>query len=57
MFIDYITLMPIEMVAGLFILAYYVYSGLDGADRKRWIPGFGRTGAIALTTGLHTIFT
>lgn len=57
MFIDYITLMPIDMVAGLFILAYYVYSGLDGADRKRWIPGFGMTGAIALTTGLHTIFT
>ena len=57
MFIDYITLMLINMVAGLFILAYYVYSGLDGADQKRWIPGFGMTGAIALTTGLHMIFT
>ena len=57
MFIDYISLMPINMVAGLFILAYYVYSGLDGADQKRWIPGFGMTGAIALTTGLHMIFT
>jgi putative membrane protein len=41
MFIDYISLMLINMVAGLFILAYYVYSGLDGADQKRWIPGFG----------------
>jgi putative membrane protein len=50
-------LMLINMVAGLFILAYYVYSGLDGADQKRWIPGFGMTGAIALTTGLHMIFT
>jgi hypothetical protein len=57
MFIDYITLMLINMVAGLFILAYYVYSGIDGADRTRWIPGFGMSGAIALTTGLHMIFT
>ena len=57
MFIDYITLMLINMVAGLFILAYYVYSGLDSEDQKRWIPGFGMTGAIALTTGLHMIFT
>jgi len=57
MFIDYITLMLINMTAGLFILAYYVYSGLDSEDQKRWIPGFGMTGAIALTTGLHMIFT
>ena len=25
--------------------------------QKQWIPGFGITGAIALTTGLHMIFT
>ena len=57
MFIDYISLMLINMVAGLSILAYYVYSGIDSADQKRWVPGFGMTGAIALTTGLHMIFT
>lgn len=57
MFIDYITLMLINMVAGLCLLAYYVYTGLDNAYQKRWIPGFGVTGAIALTTGLHMIFT
>jgi len=57
MFINYISLMLINMVAGLFILAYYVYSGIDGTDRTRWIPGFGMSGAIALTTGLHMIFT
>lgn len=28
MFIDYITLMLINMVAGLFLLAYYLYKGL-----------------------------
>jgi putative membrane protein len=57
MFIDYITLMLINMVAGLFLLAYYLYKGLDSPHQKQWIPGFGVTGAIALTTGLHMIFT
>lgn len=57
MFIDYITLMLINMVAGLFLLAYYVYQGLDGTDQKRWIPGFGITGGVALATGLHMIWT
>lgn len=57
MFIDYITLMLINMVAGLFLLAHYLYQGLDSDRQKQWIPGFGIVGAIALTTGLHMIFT
>ncbi len=57
MFIDYITLMLINMVAGLCLLAYYVYAGLEDAHQKRWIPGFGISGAIALTTGLHMMLT
>ncbi|MCD8485749.1 MAG: DUF981 domain-containing protein [Desertifilum sp.] len=57
MFIDYITLMLINMVAGFVILAYYVYEGLDQVNPKKWIPGFGMVGAIALVTGLHMIFT
>ncbi|MBW4616188.1 MAG: DUF981 domain-containing protein [Desmonostoc vinosum HA7617-LM4] len=57
MFIDYITLMLINMVAGLFLLAYYVDRGIDSPHQKQWIPGFGITGAIALTTGLHMTFT
>ena len=57
MFIDYITLMLINMVAGLVLLADFVYRGLDGANLKRWIPGFGLVGAIALVTGLHMIWT
>jgi putative membrane protein len=56
-FIDYITLMLINMVAGLFLLAYYLYEGIDNPRQKQWIPGFGIVGAIALTTGLHMIFT
>jgi putative membrane protein len=57
MFIDYITLMLINLAAGLFLLAAYVYRGLDDPIQKRWIPGFGVVGAIALVTGLHMIFT
>lgn len=57
MFINYITLMLINMVAGLFLLAYFVYAGLGEDNQKKWIPGFGITGAIALSTGLHMIWT
>lgn len=57
MIINYITLMLINMVAGLVLLAMFVYQGLDSPNRKQWIPGFGITGAIALVTGLHMIWT
>jgi putative membrane protein len=57
MFINYITLMLINLVAGLFLLAAYTYWGLSDTNQKRWVPGFGMTGAIALVTGLHMIFT
>jgi putative membrane protein len=56
MFIDYITLMLINMVAGLVLLAGFVYQGVD-SHAKQWIPGFGIAGAIALVTGLHMTFT
>jgi putative membrane protein len=57
MFVDYITLMLINMVSGLTILAHYVYTGLEQPNQKRWIPGFGITGAIAFVTGLHMTLT
>lgn len=57
MFIDYITLMLINMAAGLVLLAYFVYAGLNDPNPSRWVPGFGAIGAIALVTGLHMIFT
>ncbi len=57
MFIDYITLMLINLAAGLSLLSAYVYRGLDEPVQKRWVPGFGVVGAIALVTGLHMVFT
>lgn len=57
MFIDYVTLMLINLAAGLTLLAGYVYFGLGSSNQRRWIPGFGVAGAIALVTGLHMTFT
>jgi putative membrane protein len=57
MFIDYLTLMLINMTAGLLLLAYYVYRGIGAEDVKPWVPGFTMTGFIALTTGLYMSFT
>ncbi len=57
MFIDYLSLMLINLAGGLTLLAAYVYFGLDDKNQQRWIPGFGVAGAIALITGLHMTFT
>jgi putative membrane protein len=57
MFIDYLTLMLLNLAAGLALLAAYVYFGLGSSNQTRWIPGFGVVGAIALVTGLHMTFT
>lgn len=53
MFIDYISLMLINMSAGLILLAWHLYEGFDSPDQKKWAPGFAATGAIALVNGLH----
>lgn len=57
MFINYITLMLLNMAIGLVLLATFVYQGLDSPNQKQWVPGFGMTGAIALATGLHMVWT
>jgi putative membrane protein len=56
MFVDYVTLMLINLAAGLVLLALYVYLGLDRANQTRWAPGFAMTGLVALVTGLHMSF-
>jgi len=57
MFIDYLTIMLINLVAGFVLLAYFVYRGLDGIDWVVWVPGFTIVGIIGLATGLHMTFT
>jgi putative membrane protein len=53
MFIDYITLLLLNMVAGYFLLSVYVYRGLDDPLHPRWTPGFAMVGLIALVFGAH----
>ncbi|MCL6472749.1 MAG: DUF981 domain-containing protein [Firmicutes bacterium] len=57
MFIDYLTIMLINLVAGLFLLGYYVYRGIDDPDQRRWAPGFLIVGIIGIATGLHMTLT
>ncbi len=57
MLIDYLTLMLVNMTAGLFVLAYYVYRGIGAENTKRWVPGFAMTGFIAVVAGLRMTFT
>jgi len=56
MFIDYLTLMLVNMAAGLAVLALFVLKYVDG-DRKKLAPGLLASGFVALVTGFYMIFT
>lgn len=56
MFIDYLTLVMINMVAGTVLLAYYLWRGIDEADQRSYAAGFAGVGLVALITGLHLSF-
>lgn len=57
MSVNYLTLMLVNMTAGLFLLAAFFIWGLKGANPKRWAAGFLPVALVALLTGLHTTFT
>lgn len=57
MFIDYLTLIMINMVAGTFLLAHYLWKGIDEADQRPYAAAFFGVGSVALVTGLHLSFT
>ena len=56
MFIDFLTLMLINLVVAFVLFALFMARLID-KDPKKAIPGFLLTGAIALVTGFHMIFT
>ena len=51
MFIDYISLLLINAMIGYFLLAYYVFAGLDDPDQTHWAPGFLMVGLISVVFG------
>ncbi|MFW6137722.1 MAG: DUF981 family protein [Spirochaetota bacterium] len=59
MFIDYLTIMLLNLGAGLVLLAFFVFrlNNMDNAEKRRWVPGFTITGFTGLVTGIHMIFT
>jgi putative membrane protein len=57
MFIDYLTLAMINLVAGTFVLSYYLWKGMDDQDQRPYAAVFGVTGLLALALGLHMTFT
>lgn len=57
MFIDYLTLVMINLVAGTALLAHYLYYGLDAQDQRPYAAGFGIVGLLGLILGLTLSFT
>jgi putative membrane protein len=56
-FIDYVTLMLINMTAALVVLAVFLWKGLDEEDPKHWAPAFAVPGLVAAVCGFAMTFT
>jgi putative membrane protein len=57
MFIDYLTLVMINLVAGSVLLAYYLWKGIDEKDQRPYAAAFFVTGLVSLVTGFQLSFT
>jgi putative membrane protein len=57
MFIDYVTLMLINMAAGLCVLALFVATSVHKDDSRCWSPAFAIAGLTATITGFTMTFT
>jgi len=57
MFIDYLTLIMINLVGGTVLLAYYLWKGIDEQDQRPYAAAFIMAGLLSLITGLHLSFT
>ncbi len=53
MFIDYLTVLMINLAAGTALLAYFVLKGITSEDNKGFAAGFAVVGLIALVGGAH----
>ncbi|MFW6189878.1 MAG: DUF981 family protein [Planctomycetota bacterium] len=57
MFIDYVTLLLVNMGAGFIVLAAYLFHGLQQEDQRGWAVAFAAVGMIALLFGTHMCWT
>jgi putative membrane protein len=57
MFIDFLTIVMINLVAGTVLLAYYLWKGIDEKEQRPYATAFFVTGLLSLITGLRLAFT
>lgn len=55
--IDYVTLLLVNMVSGLVVLAFFLWWGIGHKDRREWAPAFGISGLVATIAGFAMTFT
>jgi putative membrane protein len=55
-FIDYVSLMLINMAAGLFVLAAFILKDIDRQNNQFWAPAFALPGMIAAVCGFAMVF-
>jgi putative membrane protein len=57
MTVNYITLMLLNLSVGMFLLASFLWRGLETPRAAQWAPGFALVGAVGLVTGAHMTLT
>ena len=57
MFVDFLSLLLLNMVAGYVLLSLYVYRGLDDPLNRRWTAGFLMVGLVAFIFGGYITMT
>lgn len=57
MFIDFLTLVMINLIAGTVLLAHYLWKGLDEKDQRPYAAAFFAIGLLGVITGLQLSFT
>jgi|GEM_PF-202836 len=55
--IDYVTLLLVNMVAGLVVLASFLWCGIEHKDCRDWAPAFGISGLVATVAGFAMTLT
>jgi len=55
--IDYVTLLLVNLVSALVVLAFFLWWGLGREDTRPWAPAFGICGLVATVAGLAMTFT
>ena len=57
MFVDFLSLLLFNTVAGYLVLACFVFLGIDDVSRRRWAAPFAVTGLVAFLSGLRLVWT